>query len=1121
MKRSCPEDNDGYKPPKPIGKWQQIWRSALVICALSAVAACGGSTGGTTSDGTTQPTGDAIQAGLSVIGGLNGQAVINESYTSKLAVSLNDARNSISSYAVSNPTVGGAAPTVSSDGTVTWTPNAADIDTASLTVTINFSAGEPVSTTVRVPVSVYLKTLVVSKDIVVGQSTYSDDEGIYTVQLGLNPDATTPPSGQIKVYSYRSSIGAISYSVETTDPNVFGILTDSPVSSLTTGGLTTQANTSKEASNNGLLQRNEWNEFGIEAKGSILQSANNTYTLRSDSVFNLTSTFIDGVGYRNIKFNTAVKNQQILQVDSNCSLVSIIGKCNGTQAPVILVHGFNLSGIGGGNGTWGTLPSYLLKDQKHDVFEFRWVTYLRFEEAAGQLAKLINRVALKAGKKPIVIAHSFGGILSHLALSGQGIEWKENEWKTVKIGNSTAHEPTNVVDKLITFGSPIGGIYDGSGSTLTMPWGRQSGEVTINVCDGITCAQAGASDVPMDNFRDQMTAIKYPTPVADANGYFSWDTLATYRTRRADPKLMNYAETIARIGKVTTGIPAVDSIIPVLHGVKTIAFVGVGSSGLDPRSDPIGQLGDGLISLQGQIHPNDVDVLNSFFTRDDLLKGVTNIASNILNTKNSPNVPNMKYAFIGNMGHINMGINSDIRLHEFPEVYVNQNTNGAIDYCTGLKHTRTQQYLPVLTGIYTCDSSVVQITHPLVAMVDDTSFLASPVFDYVDNSIQVPSWKIYGKASKATLLTAANEQISFLLDIRDRSTGDRVLRTFAYATNDDGTFEIDLNSLVDATVTGFNRANLYLNLYLGDGVTYEVQRVTIQNLNQDQISMPEIILKPIASRAGMVDITGRVIDGQTTNVGIADAVIRIARGSGLTAASLQSVSNSNTSRTIGTDLSGNFSVPQLRPGVYSALVKKVGFVDEIQGSLTVSASGVLTLSLLPVFSDNQAAVTLRWGSVAGGATIASDLDSHFLRFSASNSLEYHINYSAKTGLNGDSLDRDDTDYEGPETISFTPQTAKSYIYYVRNYGGDGSIPGSNPLVIVRLGSQVYRFDLPVSSVNTAGYWRVFDMVNGIIRPCAVNCLQTSAPTAITTQAASLAPLSLDVSTYMTNLPTKH
>lgn len=1105
---------------------------AILLGGIALLPACGGGDYGEAAadDSSNQTFVEPVKSGVLLSSGLNGRAVVGETYEGKLYVTPIDKRNQIASYTVSNPTTGGAVPTVSAGGTVTWMPNAIDINTPALNVVVTLAQGETPTSALTVPVSVYAKTLEMTADIVPDQAFYSDPEGVYVVQIGVKPGVT--PSGKIEVYSYKSANGKSSYSVESTDPNIFGILREYPRSDAAVASLTTQANYGKKAANAGLFTRNEWEEFNVEALGSLMESEKNIYSLRKAPLFNQTVIQDANGAYRVVKTNTAIQGQQILQIDSSCSLSS--NGCIGEKAPVILIHGFTPErvgglglidflvdgGIGGGEGTWGSFPTHLRKDNGHDVFEFRWLTQIRFEEAAGQLTKLINKIALKTGKKPIIVAHSFGGIVSHLALSGQGIEWKNEQWENVRLGNGIIQTPSDVVDKLITLGSPIGGIYDGSGVTLPgMEWGRQHAEVTINTCLSITCVQAGASDVGIASFREAMTAIKYPMPTSEANGYLPWSYVTDTIARRVSPDLLNYAESIARIGKITTGNTAVDSISPVLHGVKTIALVGVGTSELDPVTDDVGKLGDGLISLKGQIHPNDVSVLNTFFTQSNLVKSEINLSKELIKTVDSKNVPNMKYIFVGNMGHTAIGLHSDSRLHEIPEPYVTpRNEEGKYSYCVGLKHTRKQSYFPV-EGIYSCVGSVVRVVHPLVTMIDDSNFFDSSI-NYTNTNMVARAWDAFGTVKTSAILVAAAEAIPFSIEIRDRSTGDRVMRTFAYATNIDGNFQIDLNSLIDVSIAGFNRANLYANLYLGDGLTYEAQRVSIQNLNLDRIDIPEITLERIANRPGMINVSGRVIDGQTAGLGIDQAVIRIAKGIGLSATDLQYVSTSNTSRVVRTDASGNFFINQLRPGIYSAFVQKAGYVDEIQGRLTVSANGSLTLSLLKILAPGEASVTLRWDTAAGGPTVVSDLDSHMLRFNAAGVLDYHIFYSARLGLDGDSLDRDDTNYEGPETVTFNPKSAKNYVYYVHQFSSAGTIPGSKPLVTVRLGSQAYRFDLPVSASTTGRYWRVFDMVNGQVRPCTANCLQTAAPNTITTQSGAAAQLSADVRPYMSSMPAK-
>ncbi len=95
------------------------------------------------------------------------------------------------------------------------------------------------------------------------------------------------------------------------------------------------------------------------------------------------------------------------------------------------------------------------------MFELRWNTYMRFEEAAGVLALLSRRVAQQiTGKKVTVIAHSLGGVVSHTAMMGNGIAFDGTSWVRVPVDG--------IYRRLITLGSPKSGIADAPNETLEL-----------------------------------------------------------------------------------------------------------------------------------------------------------------------------------------------------------------------------------------------------------------------------------------------------------------------------------------------------------------------------------------------------------------------------------------------------------------------------------------------------------------------------------------------------------------------------------------------------------------------------------------------------------------------------
>jgi pimeloyl-ACP methyl ester carboxylesterase len=244
--------------------------------------------------------------------------------------------------------------------------------------------------------------------------------------------------------------------------------------------------------------------------------------------------------------------------------------CSAGKIPVLFVHGFNRSGYGGGEDTWGYFPQ-AIKNQIPNarVFEFQWQTASRFEDSAVGLARAINTIALATGKKVHIIAHSFGGVLTRTYLQGL-------------TSNPTAYY-NNDVASVTTVGSPHSGIFDTAKTAhgVSFPEGQDSqhngipgtvsGNEQINACYQISCYEMGEfvnfSPVQLNIFSINATEVP---KMEDKPGKF-----------------------IANLSDMVSHPLPTDLPVQVLIGLTT--------SMIDNRYV---DEGDGLISFSGQrIHP--------------------------------------------------------------------------------------------------------------------------------------------------------------------------------------------------------------------------------------------------------------------------------------------------------------------------------------------------------------------------------------------------------------------------------------------------------------------------------------------------------------------------------------
>ncbi|MBA4320938.1 MAG: hypothetical protein C0412_21315, partial [Flavobacterium sp.] len=174
-----------------------------------------------------------------------------------------------------------------------------------------------------------------------------------------------------------------------------------------------------------------------------------------------------------------------------------------------------------------------------------------------------------------------------------------------------------------------------------------------------------------------------------------------------------------------------------------------------------------------------------------------------------------------------------------------------------------------------------------------------------------------------------------------------------------------------------------------------------------------------------------------------------------------------------TDVNGNYTFENLAKSFsptetlcgYKMTVSKDGFQP---GEVELNFENELekNFALTPKGLESGTKIILKWGAEP------ADLDAH-LEFEADNEI-IHIYHGNMPVYNGASLDIEDKDGEGPETITIDPFVAGStYKYYVHNFSGT-SIFSSMPVVqIVDANSNVlYEFS-PIQAFTE--YWYIFDI----------------------------------------------
>lgn len=155
-------------------------------------------------------------------------------------------------------------------------------------------------------------------------------------------------------------------------------------------------------------------------------------------------------------------NQKYALLEGNTASSSVSGKI-----PVLFIHGYQVNRkdeeiFGGGQEYWGDFGSMLqsLYSDKIALFEFRWRTNQRFQDAAAELKTAIDTINTATGQDVHIIAHSFGGLLARTYLQG--------------LATGDAYDCHAA--SLVTVGTPHSGIADkdkGSGTYLSsLPKGQ-------------------------------------------------------------------------------------------------------------------------------------------------------------------------------------------------------------------------------------------------------------------------------------------------------------------------------------------------------------------------------------------------------------------------------------------------------------------------------------------------------------------------------------------------------------------------------------------------------------------------------------------------------------------------
>jgi len=306
---------------------------------------------------------------------------------------------------------------------------------------------------------------------------------------------------------------------------------------------------------------------------------------------------------------------------------------------------------------------------------------------------------------------------------------------------------------------------------------------------------------------------------------------------------------------------------------------------------------------------------------------------------------------------------------------------------------------------------------------------------------------------------------------------------------ENGTFNISSLSLGEHTMVisadGYRDLNMSLDL----------ESAVPQNLGQIYL-MPDTAVTNI-------NLNGRVMNA-LNGEGISGARFRLFNG----------YNNENGEAVVDTVLvDGEFDL-NITAGAYTVVIDANGYYstsynytftsNEENGSVTQD------FALAPQTDSNEEVVLrsiLTWGGNE------PDLDSHLVAYNTNTqTVDWNVYYADRTGYatyttennttennttenntteNNTSnivaqLDRDDTDYYGPETITLSSlNTNETYKYFVYNYSDFHSLKDSEAHLSVFFNGREYEFQVPNEEGNV---WKVFEIRNGVLIPCVENCM---------------------------------
>lgn len=249
----------------------------------------------------------------------------------------------------------------------------------------------------------------------------------------------------------------------------------------------------------------------------------------------------------------------------------------------------------------------------------------------------------------------------------------------------------------------------------------------------------------------------------------------------------------------------------------------------------------------------------------------------------------------------------------------------------------------------------------------------------------------------------------------------------------------------------------YLLVVKADGLLDYKQTVI---LNREVYYNPDIEMLDVQDENAKGNVEGTLVDAVTGNVNV-PLLLELRKGAG-------NISGEPYASIESDEYTGMYRFDNIPVGTYTIYVKDTAqnkkysnatFTVTILPDTTVTRN--MTISRVDTNNEGQLQFILRWlpEPVSGASVVSSDLDSHLTGPLSKGTGMFHTYFSNRQYYeNGEQyadLDRDDTDYEGPETTTVRKETDGIYHFYVHDFANSSQyntkLSTSKPVVDVYVG----------------------------------------------------------------------